>query len=118
MDMRPLILSLALFAVSAAPALAQVDHQSAMRDLDALNQQQIQLQRSVALENQLNTLDAKVQTDQRLRDIDAIRTRPSLTAPSGPPAVGTKNDDGYVSIPDDMLAASNARVRAASQNRR
>ncbi|KRB52171.1 hypothetical protein ASE02_13640 [Phenylobacterium sp. Root700] len=118
MDMRPLLLSLALLTVSAAPALAQVDHQSAMRDLDVLNQQQMQLQRSVALENQLSTLEAKVQTEQRLRDIDAIRTRPSLTLPSGPRAVGTTNADGYVSIPDDMLAASNARVRAASQNRR
>lgn len=115
--MHRLALSLAILAVSAPAALAQVDHRSAMRDLDLLNQQQMQQQRSIALENQYNALDARVQTEQRLRDVDVMRTRPSLTTKPGaqPEAPGA---GAFASMPDDMLAASNARVREASQNRR
>lgn len=117
--MNRFILSMAVLALSAPSALAQVDHQSAMRDLDLTAQQRAQQQRAVALENQFNALDAKVQTDQRLRDVDIMRTRPSLTLP---PKAGAAPDQvgaaGFAEMPDDMLAASNARVRAASQNRR
>ena len=115
--MHRLALSLAILAVSAPAALAQVDHRSAMRDLDLMNQQQMQQQRSIALENQFNALDARVQTEQRLRDVDAMRTRPSLTTKPGAPPE-TPAAGAFASMPDDMLAASNARVREASQNRR
>ena len=115
--MHRLALSLAILAVSAPAALAQVDHRSAMRDLDLMNQQQMQQQRSIALENQFNALDARVQTEQRLRDVDVMRTRPSLTTKDGTPPE-TPAAGAFASMPDDMLAASNARVREASQNRR
>ncbi len=117
--MNRLILSLAVLALSTPSALAQVDHQSAMRDLDLTAQQRAQQQRAVALENQFNALDAKVQTEQRLRDIDIMRTRPSLTLPAKADAPPDQvSAAGFAEMPDDMLAASNARVRAASQNRR
>jgi hypothetical protein len=115
--MHRFALSLAILAVSAPSALAQVDHRSAMRDLDLMNQQQMQQQRSIALENQFNALDARVQTEQRLRDVDAMRTRPSLTTKAGTPPEAP-GAGAFASMPDDMLAASNARVREASQNRR
>lgn len=117
--MQRFVLSLAVLAVSAPSAFAQVDHQTALRELDLTAQQQMQQQRSVALENQFNALDAKVQTEQRLRDVEVMRTRPSLTLPAKPGlAADPANVGGFASMPDDMLAASNARVRAASQNRR
>ncbi len=113
----PFLAVCAMFSPSAA--LAQVDHRAAMRDLDATAQQMQQQQRAVALENQLNSLDAKVQTEQRLRDVDVMRTRPSLTLPpKSPPAAEQVSLSGFAQMPDDMLAASNARVREASQNRR
>lgn len=90
-----------------------------MRDLDMSAQQMQQQQRAVALENQLNSLDAKVQTEQRLREVDTMRTRPSLTLPSKAPAAADQvSMSGFAQMPDDMLATSNARVREASQNRR
>ncbi len=90
-----------------------------MRDLDLSAQQMQQQQRAVALENQLNSLDARVQTEQRLRDVDAMRTRPSLTLPAtAPPAADQVSMSGFAQMPDDMLATSSARVREASQNRR
>ena len=117
--MNRLIISLAVLAVSAPSAFAQVDPRAAMRDLDLTAQQQMQQQRSVALENQFNALDAKVQTEQRLKDVDVMRTRPSLTLPpKAAPAGDQVGMAGFASMPDDMLAASNARVREASQNRR
>jgi hypothetical protein len=115
--MHRLALSLAVLAVSAPSAMAQVDHQSAMRDLDLMNRQQMQQQRSIALENQFNALDARVQTEQRLRDVEVMRTRPSMTTKPGA-AMDSPGAGGFAAMPDDMLAASNARVREASQNRR
>ena len=118
--MQRLIQVLAFLAISSpAAALAQADHRAAMRDLDLSAQQMQQQQRAVALENQLNSLDARVQTEQRLRDVDAMRTRPSLTLPAtAPPAADQVSMSGFAQMPDDMLATSSARVREASQNRR
>lgn len=118
--MNRIIISLAVLAISAPSAFAQADRKAVMRDMDLTAQQQMQQQqRSVALENQFNALDAKVQTEQRLRDVDIMRTRPSLTLPAkAGPAAEQVSMAGFASMPDDMLAASNARVREASQNRR
>lgn len=118
--MNRIIISLVALAVSAPSAFAQADRQAVVRDMDLTAQQQMQQQqRSVALENQFNALDAKVQTEQRLRDVDVMRTRPSLTLPpKAASAAEQVSMAGFASMPDDMLAASNARVREASQNRR
>lgn len=110
-------LALALFATSAlaGPALAQVSPQ-ATQQLDLLTQQQLDRQRSIALENQLNTLEARVQSEQRLRDLQAATPPPY---PRGAPAqTATTTTGGYASIPDAALAASNARIRDVTQNRR
>ncbi|KQW72982.1 MULTISPECIES: hypothetical protein [unclassified Phenylobacterium] len=122
MFMRPLLFALAIFAASASPAPAQVARDPAARDLEfqnqqLLNQQLIERQRSVAQENQLNTLDARVQSQERLQGLEAAR-RPTLAPLQSavqPPALNMGN---YATIPDAALAASNARVREASQNKR
>lgn len=112
--MRPFILAFAVLAASANPAPAQiVPLESAQQMLDR--------QRSVALENQLFSLEARVATEQRLRDLEVQQSRhappaalpPADYAPRTSPAAS-----GYASIPDESLAASNARVREASPNRR
>jgi hypothetical protein len=113
-----LFLALVALSACASAASAQISHEAIARDMDLQAQQQMQRQRSIALENQLNALDARVQSEQRLRDVEATRPpafyRPTDPATPRPVTAG----GGYASIPDAALAASNARVRAASQNRR
>ena len=113
--MRGLAFILLASSALAAPALAQVSPQ-ATQQLDLMTQQQLDRQRSIALENQLNTLDARVQTEQRLRDLQAAAPPPY---PRGAPTLtATTATGGYASIPDAALAASNARIRDVTQNRR
>jgi len=117
--MRSLLLALAICAASAAPALAQVDAARLARENDLWAQQQLQSQRAVALENQLNTLDARVGTELRLRDMRDQARRPVLPEPYVPSTGAKAAGVGpFPSIPDAALAASNKRVREASQNRR
>ena len=86
------------------------------RDNDALVQQRFDQQRAVAAENRLNTLEAQVQTERRITDLRAQQPSPE------PGARDTRLPEssmaGYASIPDAMLADSNARVREASQGKR
>ncbi|TXH20196.1 MAG: hypothetical protein E6R00_00725, partial [Gammaproteobacteria bacterium] len=107
MFMRTVTLVLLAATSLATPAMGQVSPQ-AQQQLDLLTQQQLDRQRSIALENQLNALDARVQSQQRLQDFQAS-TQPAYPrrAP-GEEAVGTA---GYAAIPDAVLADSNARVR-------
>jgi hypothetical protein len=120
--MRRLVLLLILFA--ATPAVAQDAAGLAalrMREMELNTQQDLSRARAVALENQLSTLDAQVQTNQRLQDLQAHNLRLQLPAPVVPvhpldPA--SLNPGLYPSIPDDALAASRARIAAASRNRR
>lgn len=111
--MRTLALALLVSSALVAPAAAQIDPNRGV-DLQAL--QQMDRQRSIALENQVNALEARVQSEQRLRDFQATLPPPYVYRPgevsrSAPPA-------GYASIPDAALAASNARVKQALQTRR
>ncbi len=120
--MRALIV-LACLAV-AAPAVAQPDTLalSLQRDAELQSQADLARQREVELNNRLSTLEAQQQTNQALHDIDALRQRPPLPTiydpNAAPPRVAPFAPDALVSIPDDALAASNARVRAAAANRR
>jgi hypothetical protein len=116
--MRPMILALAILAASANPAPAQIDPLRAAREAEVTAQQQMQFQRSIALENQINALDARVTTEQRLRDLEAQRDYPRQLVPSDPNRRPALDPGGFVSIPDAALAASNARVREATQLRR
>ncbi|MBA4013287.1 MAG: hypothetical protein C0481_15590 [Phenylobacterium sp.] len=117
-----MLLALAVFAASASPAPAQAPRDPVARDLTIRNQelqaqQMIDRQRSVALENDLNSLDARVQSQERLQGLQDQRgpTLAPLASEVKPPPL---NMGSYASIPDAALAASNARVREASQNRR
>lgn len=113
--MRALACSLGLLGLSMTAAAAQVPYGSVVTDPGYQAQQQIDRQRAIALENQLNTLDARVQSEQRLRDFQATVPAPGLRGPDHPaPTTGAP----YASIPDAALAASNERVRAASKNPR
>lgn len=118
--MRPYFLALAIFAASANPAPAQVDPNAALRDAEIFSQQQNAQLRSVELNNRLSTLESQVRTNQRIRELEQQQAR-HASAPSIPSlgaTAGSQNAGGYASIPDDRLAASNARVREASRNRR
>jgi hypothetical protein len=116
--MRALIVLLALGC--AAPAAAQ-DYRALqdMRDAELHAQAGLARQRDVELYNRLSTLESRLQTEQALRDIEAMRLRPALPLipdPAVPP--GARAPVAFASIPDDKLAASNARVREAGANRR
>jgi hypothetical protein len=119
--MRALIILMSL--ACAAPAAAQPDTYALTLQRDAELQAQADLarQREVELNNRLSTLEARQQTDQALRDIQALRQRPTLPTiydPNAePPPRAAIPTGAFVSIPDDVLAASNARVRAAAANR-
>jgi hypothetical protein len=113
-----------LVLMAAAPAAAQDAAGLAalqMRETELSSQQDLSRARAVALENQLSTLEAQVQTNQRLQDLQAHNLRLRLPAPVVPvrPLDPASLDPGrYPSIPDDALAASRARIAAASRNRR
>jgi len=122
MSMRPMLLALAVFTASASPAPAQTPRDPVARDLTIRNQelqaqQMIDRQRSVTLENDLNALDARVQSQERLQGLQAQRgpTLAPLASEVKPPPLSMGS---YASIPDAALAASNARVRESSQNKR
>lgn len=118
--MRALIVLLCL--ACAAPAVAQPDALILQRDAELQAQADQARQRDIELNNRLSTLEATQQTNQALRDIAAMRQRPAMPTiydPDAPPPRAAPIPAGaLVSIPDDTLAASNARVRAAAANRR
>lgn len=120
--MRALVVLIAL--LFAAPAVAQPDTLALTLQRDAELQAQADLarQREIELNNRLSTLEARLQTDQALRDIEAMRRRPQMPTiydPNAPaPQVAAVPLAAFASMPDAALAASNARVRAAAANRR
>ncbi|MDB5434902.1 MAG: hypothetical protein JWR47_1159 [Phenylobacterium sp.] len=117
--MRALILLLALGAAApaAVPAAAQAYRGLALsQDASRIADQQAARSRDIAITNDLSTLQARVQTDQGLSDLAALRAPPAvLPAGAAPPMIDTSK---LASIPDAELAASNARIRAAADNRR
>lgn len=112
--MRALVVAIGIGVLGAPPAMAQ-PYGSVLNDPAYQAQQQIDRQRAIALENQLNTLEARVQSEQRLRTFEASLPPPDIQRSDRPVAGGVA---GYASIPDAALAASNERVRAASKNPR
>lgn len=85
-----------------------------LRDMQLRAQQDMVARQSVLQQNQLTVLEAQIRTQQAIEDVQAQTRAPQL-APSG---AGLPNLDTskLASIPDDRLAASNARVRAAAGN--
>jgi hypothetical protein len=118
--MRSLVLGLALLSV-ATPSGAQV---SAL-ELDNLRAQQEAAQRrAVDLQNQLMAAEARLRAEQATRDLEFSQRLPrTVPQPPYPDATGARVSAGAAardapSIPDDMLAQSNRRVRAAAGERR
>jgi len=114
--MRSLVILLALGC--AAPAGAQP-----LRDLTLAQEAQRASEaraardRDIALTNQLAVMEAQARTQRTLSDIASARLAPP--APLDPKAPPPKLDlSQLVEIPDAELAASNARARAAADNRR
>ncbi|UTP38910.1 hypothetical protein M9M90_17040 [Phenylobacterium sp. LH3H17] len=116
--MRPLLIALALGMASTSPVLAQADPAQVARENDLWAQQQLQNQRAVALENQMNALDARLGAEVRLRELRDQARRPAMPEPYVPKSGAALNLGPFPSIPDEALAASNRRVREASENRR
>jgi hypothetical protein len=117
--MRLVIIGLAL--ALATPALAQDYLGLALaRDAERAAADQAARQRDITLTNDLSRLEAQAQTNQALSDIAALRARPVLPAVprdprTPPPQIDVRQ---LTSIPDAILADSNAKVRAAAENRR
>lgn len=116
--MRPILIALALGAVSATSAQAQANPAQVARENDLWAQQQLQSQRAVALENQMNALDARLGTEVRLRELRDQARRPAIPEPYVAKSGAALDLGPFPSIPDETLAASNRRVREASQNKR
>jgi hypothetical protein len=113
--------SIAVALATGGPAAAQAFRglalaQDAQREADA----QAARDRDIALTNELSTLQARVQSTQGLSDLAAMRAAPPPPiVPRAPGASGSKIDASqFASIPDAELADSNAKVRAAADNRR
>jgi len=117
--MRAVILVVALAA--AAPAAAQ-DYRglAAAQEAQRIAEAQAARSRDIVTTNELSTLQAQMQTSQALSDIGALRARPAVpTVPLGRYTPAPRIDTSkFATIPDAELAASNARVRAAADNRR
>ena len=116
--MRILIAIVALAAGS--PAAAQ-PYIGLTRSLDAQRAAEAQAARGreAALSGQIEVLHGDVETNDRLNSLAAARANvgpPIYFDPMGPPPRLEMSQ--MTQIPDAILAASNARAVAASQNRR
>lgn len=119
--MRALIVVLGM--ACATPAAAQDLYALTLqRDAQLQAQADLARQQNIEINNRLSTLEAQQQTNQALSDIAALRQRPALPTihdpNAAPPRAAAVPDGAYASIPDAVLADSNARVRAAAANRR
>lgn len=76
--------------------------------------------RDIVLTNDLAVLQARVQADEALSNLQAARNSPTVPTvafnPKAPPPIFDANQ--LATIPDAELARSNARIRAAADNRR
>lgn len=116
--MRALFTALILSAACARPALAQDPTLNARYEAMWQEQQvtsRMAQQRAVALENEVGALDAWVQTETRLRDLEAQRNVPRLSATGAATAAPATVLPANI---DTWMADSNARVRAAAANHR
>jgi len=119
----------------APPASAQTDphrlNQLTAQQNEQWAQQQAADQRAISQRNELEALDAKVKTQERLQQLQTQRAsgqaQPLPYRDSDPvyapkpvvePVLASKLAPEFPSIPDAALAASRARVVAAARNRR
>jgi len=117
-SMRALAPILGLALATAGTAAAQDLNQLNQLQLDELRlQQQMQQQRSIDLQNQLMSMEARQRAEQAI--VQGQRPQPvlpSLPYPGAPPA--SVDTSHLPSIPDSALADSNRRVQEISKNRR
>jgi hypothetical protein len=111
-----------LMALSWAAAAGAQDYRAISLARDAELNAGIQAARSrdIVITNELSALQSRMQTNQALSDIAALRAAPPLPTVAPPPGGPAPVIDisQLATIPDATLAASNARVRAAADNRR
>lgn len=100
-----------------SPALQQ-SMDDTRRAIELQGQQEQATRQSVLLQNQLTVLDAQIRTQQSIADVQAQMQTRQVTPVHPSPAGAAPSFDAsqLVSIPDDVLAASNARVKAAAAN--
>jgi len=116
----------ALIAAAAAPAIAQVaplplpPPTNSPQYNEIWAQQEMARQQQIAIQNQLNALEAQVRTEQAIAQVQAQRANPRLPLPdvTGSTALPNIDTGALASIPDSALAESNKRVRDAANNRR
>lgn len=117
--MRLLIAAFTLAAAGPAAAQGLYDPALMAREAELRAEQQMMRNRAIDLQNQVTTMEMRLQTERSLRDLEVQARRPTPIAPEERRgSAGAAADlGGYASIPDDRLSASNARVRAASGSR-
>lgn len=119
--MRVFIAALILAAVAGSASAQDLLALSLAHDAERAAADQAARQRDVAITNELSRLDSQVQTNQALAGLAAQRAPVALPTilPRDPKALAPAVDMGrFASIPDAALADSNAKVRAASANRK
>lgn len=117
--MRTLLLLAALAA--AMPAAAQLPSTGDQILLDDLRaRQQAAERRAIEQSNQLMALEARLQAQRAIQDLQAQAATPRLpTLPYEPSERGRSSAAGaFPSIPDAALAESNRRIREAARDRR
>jgi hypothetical protein len=108
-------------ALAAAPVAAQPYRalQDA-READRVASDEAARLRDINITNELSRLQAQAQTNQGLADLQSMRAAPAAPTivynPNGPPP--KLDASKFAQIPDAELADSNAKVKAASENRR
>lgn len=116
---RLLIAALVLAAASPAAAQGLYDPNHLVREAELRAQQDMLRNRTIDLQNQITTMEMRLQAERSLRDLEVQRRRPEFPAPVERPVAASGPSDaglgGFASIPDDRLDASNDRVRAASR---
>jgi hypothetical protein len=114
--MRAIVLALVLAAAGSAAQAQDPFLLQRAGELDAALA--AARQRDVALHNDVMALDARLRTEQAFRATDpGLGAAPVLLLPPVKGAPPRRDPGPYASIPDDRLAASNARVKAAAGNR-
>jgi hypothetical protein len=112
------LLALAVLA-AASPAAAQLQPLDQHQLMELQAQAELARQRSVAVENQLMSLEARLRAEEAIATSRAQSVRPVLPLPAYPEPAGAESakidTSKLVSIPDDRLAASNAAVVEASR---
>jgi hypothetical protein len=126
--MRALALHLAvLLGLGAGAALAQSPPRSPppFRPQPLLNPEPLATQpqidalarQQVIQQNDLFRLEHQSRTRQNMEDLKALGVTPAIPPPALGGALPSLDVSGLASIPDAALAASNARVKAAAENR-